>query len=264
MAETITFVLQPETDFASLGMLARSIEDIRRLIRHIDYSATRRKAGRLWQVQNIRSTAPTLTLVPPPGETDAVDIIANGLNLVTEVGTLVPPEHFSEDALQHLSHMSRLFKGRERLSRVPVYVNGEVSQADLVATIRSDIPDKIAPILRGGYSETGYLEGTLDRIDVHRSPTFTIWEQISGVPVRCSFPNNPDWKERVSGLLEKPVLVEGQVNYFRNGIPRSVTHIENLLDINPDRSLPQANYGAIPDMTGDMDTVEYLRATRGG
>ena len=264
MAETITFILQPETDFASLGMLAKSIDAIRRLIRSIDYSATRRKAGRLWEVQKIQSTAPALTLVPPPGETDAVDIIAHGLNLVTEVGTLVPPDFFSEDALQHLSHMSRLFKGRERLSRVPVFVDGEVSAGELIATIRSDIPNKVAPILRGGYSETGFLEGTLEVINVHGSPTFTIWEQISGVPVRCSFPNNPDWKERVSGLLEKPVLIEGQVNYFRNGIPRSVTHIEHLLDVTPDRSLPQAHYGAIPDMTGDMDTVEYLRITRGG
>ena len=39
---------------------------------------------------------------------------------------------------------------------------------------------------------------------------------------------------------------------------------ENLLDVTPDRSLPQAHYGAIPDMTGDMDTIEYLRTTRGG
>jgi hypothetical protein len=265
MAENITFVLQPETDFASLGMVAKSIEDICRLIRFVDYSATRRKDGRLWQVRKIQSTAPTLTLVPPPGEADAVDIIADGLHLVTEVGTSAPPDYFSEDALQHLSRMRRLFRGRERLSRVLVSVGDELSLEKPVATIRSDITTKVEPILRGGYSVSGFLEGTLEAINLHGgAPTFTIWEQISGVPVRCAFPNSPDWKGRVRELLEKPVLVEGQVNYFRNGVPRSVTRIENVLDITPDPYLPQATYGAIPDMTGDMDTIEYLRATRGG
>ena len=264
MARTITFVLQPETDFASFGALVKSIDDIRKLVRHVDYSATRRKTGRLWRVEKIQSTAPTVTLVPPPGETDAVDIIATGLNLVAEVGTTSPPDYFSEAALEHLSKMSRLFKGRERLNRVSVFVNGEVTDGEAVATIRRDIPERVEPILRSGYSERGFLEGTLEVINVHGPPTFTIWEQVSGVPVRCSFPNDQSWKQRVRDLLEKPILVEGQVNYFGNGIPRSVSRIENMLDTTPDPSLPEAGYGSIPDMTKDMDTIEYLRTIRGG
>ena len=262
MAHNITFVLQPETDFASLGAVARSIEDIRRLMRHVDYAATRRKSGRLWQVGKIHSTAPMVTPVPPPGETDAIDIIAAGLNLVTEVGTKTPPGHFSEAALQHLSKMGRLFKGRERLNRVSVFVGDEVFGRNPVATIRSDIPKKVELILRSGYSETGFLEGTLEGINLHGPPMFTIWEQISGVPVRCAFPNDQEWKERIRDLLEKPVLIKGQVNYFGNGLPRSISRIEDVLDVSPDPSLPQAAYRSIPDMTGDMDTIEYQRWSR--
>ena len=68
MAQNITFVLQPVADFVTLGVMAKAIEDIRKLMRYVDYAATRRKAGRLWQVESIHSTAPTVTLVPPPGE----------------------------------------------------------------------------------------------------------------------------------------------------------------------------------------------------
>lgn len=264
MAETITFVFQPETEFTSLATLTKSIEAIRRLIRFIDYSATRRKAGRQWQVLKIESTAPTLTLAPPPGEADAIDNIANGLNLVTEVGTEVPPEYFSEDALEHLSRMRRLFRGKERLNRLPVFIDGKFTANNAIATIRSDIPTKVEPILRGGYSELGFLEGVLEVINLHGAPSFTIWEQISGVPVRCSFPNNPEWKLRIRDVLEKPVLIEGQVNYFGNGVPRSMTHIQDVRDVSPDPSLPKASFGAIPDMTGEMETVEYLRSIRGG
>ena len=264
MAHNIKFVLQPEADFASLGALAKSIEDIRKLIRHVDFSATRQKNGRLWQVQKVESTAPSITLMPPPGETDAVDILAHGLHAVAEEGTLSPPEYFSEDALKHLSRMGRLFHGRERLSRVPVFVDGDESEPTLVATIRSDIPRKVDPILRSGYSEIGILEGNLEVINLHGFPTFTIWEQVSGVPVRCTFPNDQGWKQRIRDLLEKPVQVEGQVNYFGNGLPRSITRTEKVVDMTPDPSLPQARYGAIPDMTGAFDTMEYLRKVRGG
>ena len=145
------------------------------------------------------------------GETDAVDIIATGLNLVTEVGTISPPNHFSEGALEHLSKMSRLFKGRERLNRVSVFVDDEVFAGAPVATIQKDIPTRVEPILRSGYSEQGFLEGTLEVINVHGPPTFTIWEQISGASVRCAFPNDQDWKQRVLRLLEKPVLDSRQV-----------------------------------------------------
>ena len=264
MAQNITFVLQPVADFVTLGVMAKAIEDIRKLMRYVDYAATRLKAGRLWQVESIHSTAPTVTLVPPPGEAEAVDIIANGLNLVTEVGTHSPPEHFSEGALQHLSKMGRLFKGRERLSRMSVLVGNGASNGTPVSTIRENIPERIESILRSGYSEIGFLEGTLEVINLHRSPAFTIWEQISGMPVRCSFPNEQGWKIQIRELLEKSVLVAGQVNYFRNGLPRSVSRIERVGDATPDASLQRATFGSIPDMTGDMDTINYLRAIRGG
>ena len=161
--ESITFVLQPETDFATLSTLAKSIEDIRRLIRHVDYAATRLRKGRQWQVLEIRTTAPTITLQPPPGEEEAVKIIANGLNLVADVGTIVPPVYFSEDALIDLKGMSRLFRGRERLRRIEVSItNGKIPTGTLapsvpIATIRDDIPEKVEPILRSGYSELGSL-----------------------------------------------------------------------------------------------------------
>lgn len=261
--ESITFILQPETDFASFATLAKAIDDIRRFIRHVDYAATRLKNGRQWQVLELRSTAPTITLKPPPGEDAAIEIIAHGLNLVTEVGTIVPPNYFSEDALEDLSRMSHLFKGRDRLRRVAVSIDGQVDRAP-IATIRDDIPQKVAPILRSGYSESSSIEGTLEVVNVHGNPTFTIWEQLSGVPVRCSFPNESLWKRRVKDLLEKPVLVIGKINYFRNGIPRSVTHLEEIIDVTPDPSLPKAGFGTIPDLTGDMSTIDYLRSMRGG
>ena len=264
MAENITFVLQPETDFASLGAVAKSLEDIHKLLRHVDYSATRHKGGRLWRVEKISSTDPTLTLVPPPGETDSIEVIATGLNQVTESSTTSPPSHFSEDALKHLSKMSRLFKGRNRLSRVSVFVSNSDFERKHIATIRNDIHTKVARILRSGYSELGSLEGTLEVINLHGSPTFTIWEQISGMPVRCTFPNDQSWKRRVRDLLEQPVLIEGQVNYFGNGLPRSISSIRDVIEVTPDPNLPRADYGSIPDMTGETDTIEYLRTVRGG
>ena len=264
MARNITFVMQPETEFASLGALAKSLEDIRKLIRLVDYAATRRREGRLWRVEEIRSTAPTITLTPPPGEADAIDILARGLHSVAEEDADNPPGHFSEDALGQLVKMRRLFRGRERLSRVPVFVEGDDSEQMQIATIRRDTPKKVERILGGGYTELAILEGTLEVINLHGSPSFTIWEKVSGVPVRCNFPNTQDWKHRVRDLLEVPVQIEGQVKYFGNGIPRSVSRIAGLVDAIPDSYLPQVGFGSLPDITGTYGTIEYIREIRGG
>lgn len=119
------------------------------------------------------------------------------------------------------------------------------------------------PILRGDYSELGSLEGTIEVLDLHQSLAFIIREQLSGLPVRCSFPDTAVWKERIRSLMGKSVLVVGQISYSGNGVPLSVTHLEEVADMTPDPSLPKADFGTIPDLTGDMSTIDYLHKMRG-
>lgn len=256
MADSLTFTIHPDAESLSLGLFLKTIEDIRRLVRDVDYAVSRERKGRLWIVSELRSSAPTITIRPIVDGTETVEAMVAGLPMV--VGeTREPPPHFSADVLDDLKRMRRLFAGRERARRLVLS-----SEAGEVATIDEHISAKVDRILRATYSLLGSLEGMLDAINLHGRPSFTIWDRVSGSPVRCAFPKETAWVESVKELLQHRVLVAGQVNYFSNGVPRSVTRLRELRDMTPDLSLPQARFGSIPDLTGGKEPADYLESLR--
>ena len=257
MSDNLTFVIQPETQEASIDLFFKSLEDIRKLLRDVDYAIHRERTGRRWVINRLSSSAPTVTVRPLLDDEETVNIIASGIRAVTN-GTDRPPQYFTEEVLQDLKHMRRLFTGRDKAKSIIVLANGHET-----ATIRQDISDKAGRILTAGYRNLGSLEGTLEVINLHVSPTFTIWDRVSNTPVRCSFPNTSDWKERIKEYLERRVAVTGTIRYFINGVPRSVADILDVQDVTPDPSLPRAEFGSIPDDGASLDPVEFLDSIRG-
>lgn len=257
MAYGLTFVIHPENQELSLGLFQKTIEDVHRLIRDVDYALTRERGPRRWVVQELHSSTPTITLRPLLENEELVEAIVNGVHIVSQ-GSLEPPAHFGEDALDDLIRMRRLFSGRDRVKRIEFCRNGHVGVAE------RDIVDKAKKILKGGYWALGSIEGTLEAVNFHGNPTFTIWDRVSRAPIRCYFYKERDWKDRVKGLLEKRVLVRGKVNYFRNGLPRSIANIQEIEDMTPSPGLPKATFGSIPSKEAAEDVVSFLRSVREG
>lgn len=257
MAFDLTFIIRPDAESVSVRLFLKTIEDIDRVIRDVDYAVTKEKGTRRWIISGLRSSAPTITVRPALDNAEIVEAFVHGLRTIT-AGALEPPPYFTEQALDDLKRMRRLFTGRDRAKSLEFSSNGEKH-----AVIERDISEKADRILKGSYWNLGSLEGTLEAINLHGSPTFTIWDRISRLPVRCSFPRDVIWKERVKGLLEKRVLVIGRVNYFLNGKPRSVTNIERIEDMTPDSNLPRATFGSIPSPDIAKDPAEFLRMVRG-
>ncbi len=257
MAEDLTFTINPEGESTSIDLFVRSIEDISRLLHDVDYVVRRGTAKRRWLIRELHSSAPTITVQPVLGDQESMAAVADGIRTVTK-GTDQPPEYFSEKVLEDLRRMGRLFAGRDRARSIVVSVDSMQT-----ATIEKDISEKASRILTSGYWNLGSVEGTLEAINLHGSPRFTIWDRISRAPVRCSFPNTADWKEQVTGFLEKRVLVTGRIRYFVNGIPRNVTEIVDIEETTPNPNLPRAEFGSIPDASAAQDPGAFLRAIRG-
>ena len=257
MPESLIFAINPQTESVSLDLFLKALDDIRRLLRDVDYAIHRERSSRRWIINQLHSTSPTVSVRPLLGDEETVDTIAEGIRAVT-IGTDQPPQYFTEQALEDLKRMRRLFVGRDRAQSIVVSVDNEET-----AIIERDISEKASRILTSGYWNSGSLEGMLEAINVHGPPTFTIWDRVSRAPVRCSFPNDPQWIGRVRDLLKKRVLVKGRVSYFVNGIPRSITNIQEIQDSTPDPSLPKAEFGSIPDRVASRDPVEFLRSIRG-
>ena len=258
MAESLTFAIHPAGETLWLGTLLKSIEDVGKLIRDVDLAVTRERKGRPWIVTQLRSSTPTITLKPAIDGTGVVDAVAEGLGVLAgDEEPTEAPRYFSEDALDHLREMRALFKGKYR-ARHLVFSTDEKRE---IATVKEDISEKVDRVLRGSYTMLGSLEGSLEAINIHpKPPKFTIWERVTGRPIRCSFAK--EWMENVKALLEARVLVVGQVTYFRNGMPRSMSQLTDLRDMTPDPSLPRAKFGSVPGLTGGKDTDEYIRSMR--
>ncbi len=257
MAYSLTFVIHPDAESVSVRLFLKAIEDIDRIIRDVDYAVTREKGTRRWIISGLHSSTPTITLRPALDNAEIVEAVAHGLQTIT-TGTLEPPAYFTEQTLDDLKRMRRLFTGRDRAKSLELSSNGEKH-----AVIERDIGEKTDRILKGGYWNLGSLEGTLEALNLHGNPTFTIWDRISRLPVRCNFPRDSTWREQIKSLLEKRVLVIGRINYFRNGRPRSITHIEKIEDMTPDLSLPIATFGSIPSPDIAKDPAGFLHIIRG-
>ena len=257
MVDGLTFVINPETESASVDLLLKSLEDIRRFLRHVDYAIYGSRSRHQWMVRKLQSSAPSITLEPGPSAAESVDVIGTGLRTVT-AGTDRPPPHFTEQVLEDLTKMKRLFGGTSRAKSIAVFMDGEQ-----VATIRQDISEKASRILTAGYRNFGTLEGTLEAINVHRNLTVTVWDRVSGSPVRCSVPKDDTWVARVKSLLERRVSVTGNINYFVNGAPKSVSSVVEIEDATPDPNLPRAEFGSIPDEYAARDPAGFLRSVRG-
>lgn len=257
MDEALTFAIYPHAEAASLPLFLRAVSDIHRLLQDVDYAVNRERGGRRWIVAELHSSAPTVTVRPLLSDPVTIDAIAVGIRIVT-TGTFEPPRYFTEDALSDLKRMRRLFRGTDRVRRI--VVSRDHAEP---AVIEEDISEKADQILASGYRNLGSLEGTLDAINVHDASTFTMWDRVSLSPVRCFFPKTGVWVERVKSLLEKRVVVAGEIHYFRNGIPRSIANVQSIDDASQDDTLPTAYFGCIPDSEAARDPVAFLRERRG-
>ena len=258
MTDDLTFVINPEAESASFGLLVKSLEDIGRLLREVDRGVYGPKSRNQWIVRSLKSSAPTITVQPDLNGREAAEAVGVGLrNLMTGVDH--PPQYFTEQVLLNLQKMKRLFGGQSGATSITVWMNGQQT-----ASIERDISERISRILNAGYHNFGSLEGTLEAINVHGMLTVTIWDRVSRSPVRCSMPKHREWVTRIKDLLEKRVTVTGDIHYFVNGIPRFISNVTDIQDATPDPSWPRAEFGSIPDMlVREVGAAEWLKAVRG-
>ena len=257
MPDGLTFTINPDAQTTSVELFVKALRDISRLLNDVDYAIHRGSSSRRWVIEQLHSSAPTVTVQPLLGDQETVFIIAEGIRSVTN-GTNEPPQYFTEEVLKDLQRMRHLFVGKDQARSIVVSTNNQET-----ATIGRDISAQTNRILTAGYWNLASLEGILEVISVHKSNTFTIWDRISRSPVRCSVPIHSAMVDEAKELLGKRVFVRGSVRYFSNGVPRAITDVMDIVDATPDPNLPEASFGSIPDIEASQDPVKFLRKIRG-
>lgn len=260
MLDPLTFAIVADDGEVSLDALYRSVEDVRRLIHHVDGSVAQRgpRKQRRWYITGFHSSNPTIAVTPTSDGTDsgerAVRAVVNGIRWINEPAQVSPPRYFSERELEDLRRLRRLRS--TGVTRIDFSYNGTAA-----AVITSKVEEQIDRILGAGDEELGSLEGVLDAINLHRTPTLTIWESITGLAVRCLFPGR--FEQTVRDLLRRRVRVSGLVKYFADGRPRSISQVSDIEDLTPISTINRAAFGSIPDLTGGLGSGRHLRVVRG-
>lgn len=258
MANSLEFELYGDAEAVYYDALIKALADVQRLVRDVDWDVTREATGRRWIVKRLHSSTPTIAIRPAIDGAETLEVLQRGLETVIDPAGRELPSSFSESALQDLRRMGRLFKSKTKLRKLAFNSDGQE-----IATVTNTIPNKVDFILSRGFSEYGSIEGVLEAINLHGTPRFTIWDRITGAPAHCAFPRSGDWTQKVKSLLQRRVLVAGKIRYLNDGRPYSLSELTELVDKTPDPSLPKGDFGSIPALTGDMDSVEYVRRLRG-
>jgi hypothetical protein len=117
----------------------------------------------------------------------------------------------------------------------------------------------IRRIVTPRYTSIGSVTGSLDTIGRRGGTYATIYDEVHGLAVRCKF--DEDLLPQVKEAFGRRVIARGVVHYSdETGVSRVTLH---ELEILPERLPSVAEmYGAFPNFTGGLDSVEYVRRLR--
>lgn len=254
MAHSLAFAFNPRSEAAPAHLFVKSLGAILAVIDAVDYSLYQAKQRDNWYIEKLESSSPTVRLYPKRNGFDVVAVIGDGLRMLNE-SAFEPPSHFTEEALLRIQKMRPMLKEKSLLSSIDVAVDSEH-----VTQITKRTVENAKQILRVGYSNLGSIQGRLEAINIHRSPLGTVWDRVSGAPVRFSFARHDI--DEVKSLVDKRVRISGNVSYFANGTPRAIADVISIENATYDDRLPTAEFGSIPDAgIREMGAAAALRST---
>lgn len=116
--------------------------------------------------------------------------------------------------------------------------------------------------VRRVFASWGTADGTLDAINLHGQPRFTLFEHGTDYPVRCALPR--PMLRQVKDLLGLPVRVHGFIYYRATGSPSSISEVSLIEPLQPPLRRLTEYVGSIPNITHGLPSGEFVRRLRAG
>jgi hypothetical protein len=182
----------------------------------------------------------------------------DGLNAIEGEDGGVFPAYFSEQSLKRVKGIAKDLKpDGGGASGFQAQNLDQGSEAHVTPRTRLNVTQLLAP----RYSAIGSVLGMLEIISVHRQTTYHVYEARTKRAVRCDF-DKVDI-DTVKDALGQRVAVAGTVHRNANGDAISVQK-PSLSLLRPADELPSVSaiLGLVPDLTGDADVGEYVKALR--
>jgi hypothetical protein len=251
MLKEITINVKARGEHFTVGALIRALERTLDVLRGMEVKMASGQPVRDWQVASLNANGELRMTVKGDMPESLVTTYLRGMRTLDTTAT-APAEFDDED----LSNARRLVGLLERDAESITFASpGEepVSPTQHVAA-------NVDAILRKRYRYTyATLEGMLETLNVHGGNAFTIYDVLTDHKTVCEFPE--DLYAKAYAAVRKRVLVTGRIKYNRDGDPVSMT-VETIRERRPAEALPQIRAGEEIDLTGGMDSAEYVRGMR--
>ncbi len=254
----LTVRLTGKDDDLSLPAFLNVMRDSLNILRDIDahLSATGRNTLK-WTITDVHMSSPlsiTVTGVPIKADQYNGKVVALYLDDLDKLERgQQPSQHFSERCL-------------EKAKRLSAQLNNGVSSVVFSGppakpvTPTQHLAANVDALLKKRYRyESTAMEGRLEALNVHGALTFHIYDVLTDAKTVCVF--KEELYAGAYAALRHRVAVTGRAKYNRAGQAVSI-EVESLRQLRTSPELPKFRDGEAIDITGGMDSAEYVRRIR--
>lgn len=246
-----------------IGLVRDTLADVEAMLRAIESQVTaegKARAHWLWQ-----EPAPQLTFAAQVNGASAetlsrvVGIAAEGFERASEAvergGPISWPEEFGDEARRRAR---RILERLERLESITIGASGR----DPIVIEKAQIEGRTVSGRQSHRRIWSSIDGVMQMIaGGEKTLRAGIREHGTGAYVTCSV-DRETWHERLRGLWDQRVVVDGRVAYADDGRPLSII---DVTDIRPrERGRPLRSFiGVAPGLAGGRSDDEVIADMRG-
>ena len=244
-------------DFVPVDSFLKVVSNTLKMLRNIDLdSSPGHRRTTVWKVAGASMKSPlTLSLTGQSKHSSRVAEVArtylSGMEIIERDSDSIPP-HFSLDTLQKAKKLVSVLD--DGISRVKF--SGFNRSVPLTQKVAATVDALTAP----SCSSYGSLEGKLETLTAHGGLEFIIYDRLTGDEVECSF--DARYIEEARSAWTQRVRVYGTITYNKAGLARSIRVDGAPHPLRGRSDLPQARDIEGIDITGGIESAEYVRGLR--
>lgn len=254
---TLKIKVEGADERIALSSLLRVLRETLDILRTVDEQISEEKRHTLkWEITNVSLNSPfTMTIVGRPVTENYSEGVATAYldGMASLESGATTPRHFNDDAI---TRAKSLVAARNNGVASVVYSSPGHKPVEPTQRVAANAD----AIFKIEYRyEHGSLSGMLKAIDIHGRFVFAIYDILTGRRTRCHF--TEELFEEAQASLRHRVIVSGRIRYNRQGHAISM-RADKLYRMRPAERLPQFRAGEEIDITGGMDSVEFIRRMR--
>ena len=256
----ITIRLVPKGKYVTLSALTRALKETLDILSEIDKESSGGEETIRWEVVEASTKSPLLLRIEghPRQKKFTRDVASKYMKSLEKVNRgKEPPAYFPAQAIYKMKALAGLTKNEPE----------GVEQITFSTTDRQPIEltekslEEVETVLKCTFYRTHTtLMGRVQKIDLHGRQSFVIYDTLTDHPVTCFFKD--ELYRKVIKALKERVSVTGSVKYNRNSETASSMRVESIEIMQRGKNPPRFKDGEAIDITGGIDSVEYIRRMR--